>query len=40
MGLVGMGLVVVVLFLRSFDRDYGYHIHKEDLEKDMKGSGE
>lgn len=38
MGLIGMCLVIAVLFLRSFDRDYGYHIHKEELEDDLKRS--
>jgi cytochrome c oxidase subunit 1 len=39
MGLVGLVMVIIVLFMRSFDRDYGYHIHKEEIEKDLERSG-
>jgi cytochrome c oxidase subunit I len=34
--LIGMGTTLVAMFLRSVVDDHGYHIHKEDLEKDLK----
>ncbi|OZM58455.1 cytochrome c oxidase subunit I [Lottiidibacillus patelloidae] len=34
--LIGMGTTLVAMFFRSVIDDHGYHIHKEDLEKDLK----
>jgi cytochrome c oxidase subunit I len=37
--LIGMGTTLACMFLRSVIDDHGYHIHKEDLEKDLKKEG-
>lgn len=33
----GLGLVLITMFLRSIIDDHGYHIHKEEVEADIKG---
>ncbi len=33
----GLGLVLITMFLRSVIDDHGYHIHKEEVEADIKG---
>ncbi|WP_349410371.1 cytochrome c oxidase subunit I [Pseudalkalibacillus sp. SCS-8] len=35
--IVGMGIALACMFLRSWIDDHGYHIHKEDLPKEDKG---
>jgi cytochrome c oxidase subunit 1 len=35
--IVGLGGVLVTMFLRSVIDDHGYHIHKEEVEADIKG---
>lgn len=35
-GILGMLITFGTMFIRSIRDDYGYHIHKEDLEKAMK----
>jgi cytochrome c oxidase subunit I len=37
--LIGMGTTLVCMFLRSVIDDHGYHIHKEELEADLKKEG-
>ncbi|WNB90527.1 cytochrome c oxidase subunit I [Bacillus sp. NEB1478] len=34
---VGLGIVLLTMFLRSILDDHGYHIHKEEVEADIKG---
>ncbi len=36
-GIVGMGITLGSMFLRSVIDDHGFHIHKEDLENEDKG---
>jgi cytochrome c oxidase subunit I len=36
-GIIGLALVIVCLFLRSFDRDHGYHIEPNEIEEANKG---
>ncbi|MFC7372038.1 cytochrome c oxidase subunit I [Fictibacillus iocasae] len=33
----GMGIVLITMFLRSVIDDHGYHVHKEEVEADIKG---
>ncbi|MFC0189029.1 cytochrome c oxidase subunit I [Fictibacillus aquaticus] len=33
----GLGIVLITMFLRSVIDDHGYHIHKEEVEADIKG---
>ncbi|MBH8599465.1 MULTISPECIES: cytochrome c oxidase subunit I [unclassified Thermoactinomyces] len=35
--IIGLVLVIVCLFLRSFDRDHGYHIEPDEIEETNKG---
>jgi cytochrome c oxidase subunit 1 len=35
--IIGLALVVVCLFLRSFDRDHGYHIEPKKIEDVNRG---
>lgn len=37
MGIIGLIVVIVSMFLRSFDRDHGYHINPKEIDEANKG---
>ncbi|MDR6225849.1 cytochrome c oxidase subunit I [Desmospora profundinema] len=37
-GFLGLAVVIVTLYVRSFEEDHGYHLHPKELEEGVNGS--